>query len=312
MGKRSNPDMSYLEIEESFRKNKGKVLSDDIEEVPFDVSTKRDSLNSKNGLNLVRPVPKKGFEFDVDDKESIETNEMKRSKQISRPVENSKSSVPNVILRKPTVSEEDTGSVKTSSFRVKPNLTQESIDTKEMKPSKQISEPVESSKSSVPNVILRKPTVYSEEDTGSVRPSRFRMKPNITLNMRKEPLNMKFSDMTLLKKPEPIRTSASENEKNGHSSDAKSEACDDIGETIPTNVHVTRGEPQDVIPLKKPEPLDLNQKNDQEQKSEKTVDSIDEKSLNLANAPDQYQQANENYVVEHRKKGNLVILQKIS
>nr|GMD81410.1 30S Ribosomal protein [Ipomoea batatas] len=298
MGKRSNPDMSYLEIEESFRKNKGKVFGNDIEEVPFDVSTKRGSLNSKNELNLVRPVPKEGFEFDIDDKEPIETREIKQSKQISRPVENSESSVPNVILRKPTVAEENTGSVKTSSFGMKPNLTQESIDTKEMKPSKQIYEPVENSKSSVPNVTLRKPTVYSEEDTGSVRPSRFRMKPNLTLNMRKEPLDM--SDMTLLKKPEPIRTSASENEEDGHSSDAKSEARDDIGESIPTNVHATTGGPQDVIPLKKPEPLDLNQNNDQEQK---TVDSIDEESLNLANAPDQYQQTNGNYVVEHPRKG---------
>ncbi|XP_019171176.1 PREDICTED: uncharacterized protein LOC109166726 isoform X2 [Ipomoea nil] len=289
MGKRANPDMSYLEIEESFRKNKGKVLGNDIEEVPFDVPTKRGSLNSKSELNLVRPVPKKGFEFDIDDKQSIETREIKPSKQISRPVENS---VPNVILRKPT----DTGSVKTSSFGMKPKLTQESVDTKEMKPSKQISEPVENSKSSVPNVTLRKPTVYSDEDTGSVRPSRFKMRPNLTLNMRNEPLNT--SDMTLLKKPEPIRTSASENEKDGHSSDAKSEARDDIGESIPTNVHVTRGEPQDVIPLKKPEPLDLNQ--------EQKVDSIDEESLNLANAPDQYQQTDGNYVVEHPRKDQSV------
>ncbi|KAL5551705.1 hypothetical protein UlMin_001881 [Ulmus minor] len=143
MGRKTNPDASYLEIEKSFYKNKGKMP--EVKEVPIDWSKDGQSSKSLDGLNLVRPVPKRGFEIKADDKPAV--SEIRR-------------------------------------------------------PNRSVGKPVDSVRRSVPNVILRKPTVINEGDVDD-RPSRLKIRSNLTLRMRTEPVKEKFSDMTLLRKPEP-------------------------------------------------------------------------------------------------------------
>lgn len=154
MGRKSNPDVSYLDIEKSFYKKKGKLRDDEVQNVPFDVSDK-DGSNSENQLNLVRPVPKKGIKFNSNDK-------------------------PNVAeTKKPTGS---VGKAVGNNF-----------------------------KGSIPNVILRKPTTFKDDEDGARRsPSRLKFQPNLSLKMGKQQDKDKFSDMTLLRKPEPIIQEANE------------------------------------------------------------------------------------------------------
>lgn len=138
-----NPDASYLDIEKSYYKNKGKLI--EVEEVPFDASKKGKSSSSLENLGLVRPVPIKGTKFKSDEKVA--------APQVKKP-------------NKPASKES--------------NIT----------------------KSSVPKVILRKPTVYNEDSDDTIS-SRLRIKPNLSLTMRNGQVKEKFSDMTLLRKPEP-------------------------------------------------------------------------------------------------------------
>ncbi|WCJ26231.1 Nucleic acid-binding OB-fold-like protein [Euphorbia peplus] len=150
MAKKANPDVSFLEVEKQFYKNKGKVV--EIKELPFDVpnkNKKQPSSNSLDGLGLVRPVPKGGFEFPNDIK-PVAPGIRKPSRPLAKPIDNS------------------------------------------------------STKRSVPNVILRKPALYVEDDVEDM-PSRSRVniKPNLTLKMRDYRTYDKFSDMTLLRKPQP-------------------------------------------------------------------------------------------------------------
>lgn len=143
MGRKANPDASYLDIEKSFYKKKGKMV--EVEEVPFEGSKKGKSSSSSDNLGLVRPVPIKGTKFKSDDNKA--TLEIK-------------------------------------------------------KPNKPASEAVNVTKSSVPNIILRKPNTYYEDDNEEIS-SRLRLKPNLSLKLRNGQVKEKFSDMTLLRKPEP-------------------------------------------------------------------------------------------------------------
>ncbi|KAL4383986.1 hypothetical protein GQ457_15G009640 [Hibiscus cannabinus] len=198
MGRKANPEASYIEIEKAFYKNKGKLV--EIEEVPFDVE-KKSPTTSSHGLNLVRPVPKKGVKFQTDTKPSV--SEIKR----------------------PTLS----GGKAMDSAR----------------------------KSTVPNVILRKPTVVNEDDVEG-RPSRFRMKSNLSLRMRNEKANELFTDMTLLRKPEPVTadTSLDEKKDSDDSGVQEKEEEDRVG---------------DFTLLKRPEPVTADSSLDEKQVS---VDSV--------------------------------------
>lgn len=169
MGRKSNPDVSYLDIEKSFYKKKGKLRDDEVQNVPFDVSDKDGSFNSENQLNLVRPVPKKGVKFNTNDK-------------------------PNVAeTKKPTGS---VGKAVDNNF-----------------------------KGSIPNVILRKPTTFKDDEDGARRsPPRLKFQPNLSLKMGKQQDKDKFSDMTLLRKPEPIIQEANET-KNSMEESPKSKNC---------------------------------------------------------------------------------------
>lgn len=189
MGRKANPEASYIEIEKAFYKNKGKIV--EIEEVPFDVEKKSPTISS-DGLNLVRPVQKKGIKFKADNKRAV--SEMKR---------------PSLSDRKAIYS---------------------------------------AKKGMIPNVILRKPTVINEDDVED-RPSRFRMKPNLSLKMGNEKAKEYFSDMTLLRKPEPTSVDAS--------LDKKQDSDDSFGLEKEKEVEDRIG---DFTLLKKPEQVSVDTK----------------------------------------------------
>ncbi|KAL4602777.1 hypothetical protein ACB092_10G078100 [Castanea dentata] len=220
MGRKANPDASYLEIEKKFYKKKGKLV--EIKEVPFDGSKEVRTSSSLDGLDLVRTVPKKGFAFKADDK----------------PME------------------------------IK-------------KPSKPVGKAVGSNKSSIPNVILRKPTVFNEDDVGE-KPSRLRIKPNLSLKMGNGQVKDRFSDMTLLRKPEPVIVN--------QSIEKKQEPCGNVDDKLVDDLEskMRREEANDKVSdfalLKKPEPMSVNTnlENNREQfrSVEVTVqDDIEENAL---------------------------------
>ncbi|KAI3522557.1 hypothetical protein L1887_00430 [Cichorium endivia] len=164
IGRKTNPELSFLEIEKLYNK-KGLKAFNDIEEVPFDVSDIRrkpkDSIDTPNltrpvpmprptpkssldGLSLTRPVPKKGVKFESSDK-------------------------PVPVIPK----------VK------KPNQTFE----------KAVNIPTES----VPNVEIRKPTTFKDDDSSGML-----QRPNLSFQINKEQEKKeKLTDMTMVRKPEP-------------------------------------------------------------------------------------------------------------
>lgn len=185
MGRKINPDLSYLEIEKLLDMKKGKAWSD-IEEVPFDVSDKKKSTKSVQGVNLIRPVPKEGTKFEA---------------------------VQGLNLVRPVPKE-----------GIKFEATNKPVKAEDKNSTKPITNGTKEIKSSVPSVILRKPSLYNEDDDdGNGKSSRFGMKPNLSIKMGKAPNKERFSDMTLLKKPEPLTISRELGEESGlsESSDGK-------------------------------------------------------------------------------------------
>ncbi|KAF2297782.1 hypothetical protein GH714_002789 [Hevea brasiliensis] len=104
MARKASQDSSYLEVEKSFYKNRGKIV--EIKELPFDASEDERPSNSLDGLNLVRPVRKKGFRFQAD-YNPVAPVIKKPSQPVGKAIDNTKRSVPNVILRKPAMFIED-------------------------------------------------------------------------------------------------------------------------------------------------------------------------------------------------------------
>ncbi|CAL9214732.1 unnamed protein product [Arabidopsis halleri] len=159
VARKVNPEASFVEIEKSFYKNKGKIP--EVEEIPLDWSNdkKKKSTSSLDGLKLVKPVPKDGVKF--------EKPVMKK---------------PSPVLKKPLV---------------------------------EAAAPVAAPKvQRLPNVILRKPSsFYTSNNDADDEESKLRLKPNLTLKMRNERENERFSDMTLLRKPEPVSVDAKEEDK---------------------------------------------------------------------------------------------------
>ncbi|KAL4592885.1 hypothetical protein LXL04_005892 [Taraxacum kok-saghyz] len=170
IARKSNPELSFLDIEKIYNK-KGLKAFQDIEELPFDVSDIRgkpnDTLsgqkltrpvpvpdgpnlvrpkpkNSLDGLNLTRPVPKKGVKFESNDKPVI-----------------------------PKVK--------------RPNQTLSNAVT--------VSNPIES----VPHVEIRKPTTFKEDDPTSAMLQR----PNLSFKVNREPKEEKLTDMSMVRKPAP-------------------------------------------------------------------------------------------------------------
>ncbi|KAL2544059.1 Nucleic acid-binding [Forsythia ovata] len=217
MGRKSNPDMTYLEIEKLLQKKGGEAVNNEIEEIPFNVSQEKRSTNSVDGLDLVRPMPRKGIK--------IEAN------------------------RKP-------------------------VETVDKKSSQPVIKAMEKNKSSVPNVILRKPTSFNEDDVRSEKSSRFGMKPNLSLKMGKEPQKDRFSDITLLKKPEPMSSGVE----------------DEVEDKSLKNNFPSTEKVDDITLLEKPELMNLNVNNEREQELSRdhteysSVNDVTENSLDVPNS----------------------------
>ncbi|KAI3792453.1 hypothetical protein L2E82_06333 [Cichorium intybus] len=164
IGRKTNPELSFLEIEKLYNK-KGLKAFNDIEEVPFDVSDIRrkpkDSLDeskltrpipmprptpksSLDGLNLTRPVPKKGVKFEASDKPIPVIPKVKKLNQ---------------------------------TFEKAVNIPTESV----------------------PNVEIRKPTTFKDDDSSGML-----QRPNLSFQINKEQEKKeKLTDMTMVRKPEP-------------------------------------------------------------------------------------------------------------
>ncbi|XP_058075890.1 uncharacterized protein LOC131224640 isoform X2 [Magnolia sinica] len=175
MGRKSNPEVSYLEIEKSFAKKKGKSNAE-IVNIPLDWSkqeaepsnsTSDMRFSNKNlpvdtNLNLVRPVMKKVIKAETTTNDVPVYTEMKPS-QSSQKINTKDSSVSKVILRKPSALQaDDIETEKSSKLEIKPNLY----------------------------LKMRKNLNRSPSD----------------MTLLKKPMdrNDNFSDITLLKKPEPV------------------------------------------------------------------------------------------------------------
>ncbi|KAH9617069.1 hypothetical protein KSS87_011991 [Heliosperma pusillum] len=121
MGRKLNPDASYIDIEKNFNRNKGKLV--EVREVPFDVPEKLGDKKVANGLNLVKPVPKKGIVVGGVGNDSPLPEIKRPSGSIKTKSASSKSNVPNVILRKPSVFNDEDDADSESRMRIKRNLT---------------------------------------------------------------------------------------------------------------------------------------------------------------------------------------------
>lgn len=196
MARKTNPDASFVEVEKSFYKNKGKLV--EVEELPFDVSDMKRPSTLSNGLNLTRPVPKKGVSFNA---EPVAQEIKKPRQSVGKGLENNnRSNVPNVILRK-------------------------------------------------------KPNMFAEDDVDDrSSQSRMRIRPNLTLKMRSDQTNEKFSDMTLLRKPEALNTE----KKQDSSSDEEGKAMSNSNQIGTTERGEGRGQYTGYTLLNKPEAAKVN------------------------------------------------------
>ncbi|KAJ9706580.1 hypothetical protein PVL29_001852 [Vitis rotundifolia] len=216
MGRKSNPDVTPLEIEKKFHKKQGKLADAEVSDNMFDGSEQGGSPSSLSGLNLVRPVPKKGIKFEGDDK----LNEMKKPSQpAGKAVQNTKNTVPNVILRKPTVFNEDDVESKPFRLRMKPNLSLK------MKKEAKFSD----------MALLRKPeklSAYAENETKqeSSDDARAIATDDTELKLQEEGTDDKINDVMLMRKPEPTIISANLDEKLEHSGDAEAKVSIGIEE----------------------------------------------------------------------------------
>lgn len=251
VGRKLNPDLSNLEIEKLFYKKKGKGISYDIEEVPFDGSTKRQSSNSLDGLNLVRPVPKKGVKFEVDDKTKVSG--------IKRP------SLPAVKA-------------------------------------------VDNTKDRVPDVILRKPSVFSEDDVGTGKQSRLKIQPNLSVNMGKEKAKERFSDMTLIRKPDPV--SSNRDIKQESSGDPGAKVTNALEKKSINSESLSAEKSNNVELIERPEMLDI----DREQEAPKdhtkstTVKGATENRLESATSSTKMVNASKINPDQSVEKGNIPLL----
>ncbi|XP_076887296.1 uncharacterized protein LOC143537399 [Bidens hawaiensis] len=188
IGRKTNPEMSYLEIEKLYNK-KGLKAFNDIEEVPFDVSDIRKKPNdSLDGLNLSRPVPKKGVKF--------ETNNSSDGLNLTRPVPKNgvkfetNNSSDGLNLTRPVPKK-----------GVKFETNDKPVAPPEVKrPNQPLAKAPSNPVPSVPNVELRKPTTFNEDDgLTSMKP-----RPNFSYKVNKEEEENRFTDMTMVRKPAPF------------------------------------------------------------------------------------------------------------
>ncbi|CAG7868694.1 unnamed protein product [Brassica rapa] len=132
VARKVNPEASFVEVEKSFYKNKGKLP--DIESIPLDWSKedkKKPTSPSLDGLNLVKPVPRDGVKFEASDKPVVKKPNFSLKKPLdaaaAAPVAAAatppKRTLPNVILRKPSSYYVNNEEEDESKLRLKRNLT---------------------------------------------------------------------------------------------------------------------------------------------------------------------------------------------
>lgn len=181
--------MSYLEIEKLYNKKGLKAFSD-IEEVPFDVSDIRKKPNdSLDGLNLTRPVPKKGVKF--------ETNNSSDGLNLTRPVPKK---------------------------GVKFETNDKPVAPEVKRPNKPLAKAPSNPVPSVPNVELRKPTTYKDDELTPMRP-----RSNLSFQVNKEEEEDRLTDMTMVRKPAPfLQKEETEVVDNDSESQSQSELQTDV------------------------------------------------------------------------------------
>ncbi|TQD97297.1 hypothetical protein C1H46_017138 [Malus baccata] len=219
LGRKANPEASYMDIEKSFYKNKGKIV--EIKEVPFDGAKEVRTIEEKEIKNLRRPV--------------------------SKPVEPTKGSVPNVILRKPSLFNEDDIEDVLSRLRIKPNL---SLKMKVKQPKEKFND----------MTLLRKLVSVDESSENKQEQSSDADKNiigNGEMEKWREEENDKVHGFTLLEKPKAncVKTKSeddSEHSENGESSMADAvednDSSKDLSEftasnTIRNNLEESKGGP---------------------------------------------------------------------
>ncbi|XP_078441733.1 nucleic acid-binding, OB-fold-like protein [Wolffia australiana] len=157
MGRKLNPDASYMEIEKSFYKNKGKI---DYGE-NMNLSTDRENLEARPRMPaLARPSGS------VSDNLKLNLQRPAMDKRMKSAATSEQSVVPSV--------------------------------PRPIKPPERIVE-----KEKLPEIGLRKPNPLQGDDFDLEKPSKFRIKPNLTLKMKLPSENT--NDVSLLKKPELVK-----------------------------------------------------------------------------------------------------------
>ncbi|KAI3716761.1 hypothetical protein L1987_67875 [Smallanthus sonchifolius] len=190
IGRKTNPEMSYLEIEKLYNK-KGLKAFNDIEEVPFDVSdVRKKPSDSLDGLNLTRPIPKKGVKF--------ETNDSPYGLNLTRPVPKK---------------------------GVKFETNDKPVAQVVKRPNQPLAKAPINPMPSVPNVELRKPTTFEEDDgLTTMRP-----RPNLSFKVNKEEDKDRLTDMTMVRKPLPfVQKEETEVVDNDSESQSQSETQTDV------------------------------------------------------------------------------------
>ncbi|KAL9249596.1 Small ribosomal subunit protein bS1-like protein [Drosera capensis] len=211
MERRADPSASLVETENFFYENKGKVV--EMKELPLDVPRRGTSVNG-NGFDLVKPVLKIGNEVDENSKSQ---DEKKPTERVTKVLSTTKLSIKGVNLQKPRRYSKTSGDISNSmrlqlvrprpkdGFEAGHGVT-ESLDAGRYVGSVKNKETRGSTKSSVSNLVMRKPNTNMEsmddlEDEDLDNSARFTFKPNLSLKTRAEPVKKEFSGMTL-RKPE--------------------------------------------------------------------------------------------------------------
>ncbi|OAY83788.1 30S ribosomal protein S1 [Ananas comosus] len=174
MARKSNPDVSYFDVEKALEKKKNK-LEDVI--VDFSSEAKRPSASPKSTYSSTQ---KEGQKMPIG-----------RNLNLSRPTMG-------INLSRPTMGKamQATSPDKNQMFlQMKPNQVQGST----------------SNKAGNSEITLRKPSIYQgDDDEGQ---STLKFKPNLFLKMRKGS-SENLSNMTLLKKPEVMKVSSNSDQEN--------------------------------------------------------------------------------------------------
>ncbi|KAI7737207.1 hypothetical protein M8C21_012307 [Ambrosia artemisiifolia] len=190
LGRKMHPEMSYMEIEKLYNK-KGLKAFNDIEELPFDVSDIRKKPNdSLDGLNLTRPVPKNGVKF--------EKKESSDGLNLTRPVPKK---------------------------GVKFETNDKPVPPEVKRPSQPLAKAPINPVPSVPNVELRKPTTFNDDDgLTSMMP-----RTNLSYKVSKEEEEDRLTDMTMVRKPAPfVQTEETEVVDDDSESQSESEVQTDV------------------------------------------------------------------------------------